>query len=61
MYYKNRKIALKEIYFLAQGGTAVGTGLNTRKNFDKKLSKKLARLQNYHLGQLQTNLLLGCA
>ena len=29
--------ALKEIYFLAQGGTAVGTGLNTRKNFDKKL------------------------
>ena len=32
--------ALKEIYFLAQGGTAVGTGLNTRKNFDKKLLKK---------------------
>ena len=24
---------LKEIYSLAQGGTAVGTGLNTRKNF----------------------------
>ena len=35
--------ALEEIYFLAQGGTAVGTGLNTRKNFDKKiiLQKKL--------------------
>ena len=32
--------ALKEIYFLAQGGTAVGTGLNTRKNFDKKLLEK---------------------
>ncbi len=29
--------ALKEIYFLAQGGTAVGTGLNTRKGFDKKV------------------------
>ena len=28
--------ALDEIYFLAQGGTAVGTGLNTKKNFDKK-------------------------
>ena len=25
--------ALKEIYYLAQGGTAVGTGLNTRKKF----------------------------
>ena len=25
--------ALKEIYNLAQGGTAVGTGLNTKKNF----------------------------
>ena len=32
--------ALKEIYQLAQGGTAVGTGLNTRKNFDKKIIKK---------------------
>ncbi len=28
------KSALSEIYFLAQGGTAVGTGINTRKNFD---------------------------
>ena len=28
------EISLKEIYFLAQGGTAVGTGLNTRKKFD---------------------------
>ena len=27
--------ALKEIYHLAQGGTAVGTGLNTKKGFDK--------------------------
>ncbi len=29
--------ALKEIHYLAQGGTAVGTGLNTRKSFDKKI------------------------
>ena len=27
------EVALKEIYYLAQGGTAVGTGLNTRKKF----------------------------
>ena len=27
--------ALKEIYYLAQGGTAVGTGINSKKNFDK--------------------------
>ena len=31
------EVALKEIYNLAQGGTAVGTGLNTRKNLIKKL------------------------
>ena len=33
--------ALNEIYYLAQGGTAVGTGLNTRKNFDKKIVKEI--------------------
>ena len=32
--------ALEEIYFLAQGGTAVGTGLNTKKKFDIKISKR---------------------
>jgi len=36
--------ALKEIYFLAQGGTAVGTGLNTRKNFDKKIIKEISKI-----------------
>ena len=36
--------ALKEIYYLAQGGTAVGTGLNTRKNFDKKIIKEIGRI-----------------
>ena len=36
--------SLKEIYFLAQGGTAVGTGLNTRKNFDKKIIKEINKI-----------------
>jgi fumarate hydratase, class II len=37
------KYALKEIYFLAQGGTAVGTGINSRKGFDKKIIKEIAK------------------
>ena len=36
--------ALKEIYHLAQGGTAVGTGLNTKKNFDKKVIKEISKI-----------------
>ena len=36
--------ALNEIYFLAQGGTAVGTGLNTRKNFDKKIVNEIKKI-----------------
>ncbi|OUX54348.1 MAG: fumarate hydratase, class II [Pelagibacteraceae bacterium TMED287] len=36
--------ALSEIYYLAQGGTAVGTGLNTRKNFDKKIVKEIKKM-----------------
>ena len=35
--------ALKEILFLAQGGTAVGTGINSEKNFDKKVIKEIAK------------------
>jgi len=38
------EIALKEIYFLAQGGTAVGTGLNTRKGFDKKIVSEIKKI-----------------
>ena len=38
------EIALKEIFYLAQGGTAVGTGLNTRKNFDKKIVREISRI-----------------
>ena len=36
--------ALEEIYCLAQGGTAVGTGLNTKKNFDKKIVKEISKI-----------------
>ena len=36
--------ALDEIYYLAQGGTAVGTGLNTRKNFDVKIIKQIKKI-----------------
>ncbi len=38
------EISLKEIYNLAQGGTAVGTGLNTKKNFDKKIVKEISKI-----------------
>ena len=34
---------LKEIFYLAQGGTAVGTGINSRKHFDKKIVKEIAK------------------
>jgi len=37
------ELALKEIYFLAQGGTAVGTGINSKKGFDKRIVKEIAR------------------
>ena len=35
--------AIKEILFLAQGGTAVGTGINSKKNFDKKIIKEITK------------------
>ena len=37
------ELALKEIYFLAQGGTAVGTGINSKKGFDKKVIKEIVK------------------
>ena len=40
---KRIKNALDEIYFLAQGGTAVGTGINTKKNFDKQIIKEIRK------------------
>ena len=36
------KSALAHVYELAQGGTAVGTGLNTQPGFDKLVAKKIA-------------------
>jgi len=44
MCIKRIEIALEEIYFLAQGGTAVGTGLNTRKGFDKKIVSEIRKI-----------------
>ena len=38
------KSAQKEIFYLAQGGTAVGTGMNTKKNFDKKICKEISKI-----------------
>ena len=38
------KNALNEIYFLAQGGTAVGTGINSKKGFDKKIIKEIKKI-----------------
>ncbi|MEM9139278.1 MAG: class II fumarate hydratase [Pseudomonadota bacterium] len=36
--------ALKNVYPLAQGGTAVGTGLNTAKGFDKAVAANMAEI-----------------
>ena len=38
------KNALNEIYSLAQGGTAVGTGINSKKGFDKKVIKEIKKI-----------------
>ncbi len=37
-------VALDEIYYLAQGGTAVGTGINTKKGFDKKIVAEIKKI-----------------
>lgn len=36
--------SLEGVYHLALGGTAVGTGINTKKGFDKLVAKKIASL-----------------
>ena len=41
---KRLKPVLGELYELAQGGTAVGTGLNAKKGFDVAFAKKVAEL-----------------
>ncbi len=49
------KFSIKDILFLAQGGTAVGTGLNSKKILTKKLLEKSASIVKYHLRQHQIN------
>lgn len=39
--------ALKRVYFLAQGGTAVGTGINCAKGFAEKFAQKVALHTGY--------------
>ena len=41
---KRIKNALNEIYLLAQGGTAVGTGINSKKGFDKKIINEIRKI-----------------
>ena len=42
---KNRlNIAINEIYYLAQGGTAVGTGINAPKKYDINFCKNLSKI-----------------
>jgi len=41
---KRVEATLKRLYQLAQGGTAVGTGLNAPKGFDRKVAAEIARV-----------------
>ncbi len=43
---KRIKDGLDGLYFLAQGGTAVGTGINTFKGFDQQIANEIADLSN---------------
>lgn len=38
------ELSLKEVYHLALGGTAIGTGINALKGFDKKVASEIAKL-----------------
>ena len=44
---KRIKLAKKELLFLAQGGTAVGTGINAPKNFDKLFCQNLSKITKF--------------
>lgn len=39
---------LPRLHYLALGGTAVGTGLNTRKGFAEKCAKEIATLTGWY-------------
>ena len=47
------KATLPRLYLLAAGGTAVGTGLNTRIGFDTKVADTVAKLTGISLTQIQ--------
>ena len=38
------KVCLPRLMLLAQGGTAVGTGINSKKGFDKKFAEKVSKI-----------------
>lgn len=40
------KATLPRLYYLAAGGTAVGTGLNTRVGFAEKVAETVSKLTN---------------
>ena len=44
--FERIKLAKKELHYLAQGGTAVGSGINAPKNFDKIFCKYLNKFTN---------------
>ncbi len=46
MGIKRIKNSLNDVFFLAQGGTAVGTGINTKQGFAKLVAKEIADLTN---------------
>ncbi len=46
MGIKRIKDSLNDIFFLAQGGTAVGTGINTKQGFAELVAKEIADLTN---------------
>jgi fumarate hydratase class II len=41
------KDVLPRLSLLAQGGTAVGTGLNTKKGFDEKVAVEISKITGY--------------
>ena len=49
------KLGLRELYRLAQGGTAVGTGLNTDRRFAKLFAKAVARMTGLPSSARRTN------
>ena len=46
MGLKRIKNSLNDVFFLAQGGTAVGTGINTKQGFAELVAKEISDLTN---------------